>query len=66
MDKKLSRIYYEVSRWAARKRDGTIIPPHPYVGRNERSAWKEGYYDAMNEVAQHFNMERIDAERRGE
>lgn len=63
---KKSRIYYEISAWAGRKRDGRIITPMAYFKREEQNAFREGYYNAMNEVAQHFNMERLKAEKEEE
>lgn len=57
-----SRIFYEVSSWASRRRDSQIISPVFYT-RDEAKAFREGYYSAMNEVSQHFNMERIKAEK---
>jgi hypothetical protein len=59
---KLSRIYYEVSSWAGSKRDGLGRAPFT-INDKERWAWADGYKWAMNEVAQHYNMERIKAER---
>jgi len=63
VEKDAGRIFYEVSAWAGRKRDGLIRPPLPIHSRKDRDLWRDGYYTAMNEVSQHFNMERIAAER---
>jgi hypothetical protein len=61
--KDAARILYEVSAWAGRKRDGLIRPPLAIHRREDCDLWRDGYYAAMNEVAQHFNMERLSAER---
>ena len=53
-------ILFEVCDWAARKRDGAITIPWTQP-RSDDKPWRDGYYAAMNEAAQHFNMERLAA-----
>ena len=50
---------YEASRWAAQKRDGRIVTPDLVMSRQGCETWRQGYYFAMNDAAQHFNMERL-------
>lgn len=58
-------VLLDVCNYAARKRDEPIRPPWTQL-RKDDEAWRAGYYTAMNEVAQHFNMERWAAEREGQ
>lgn len=64
--RKLSEVYNEVSTWASNKRDGRIQTPDLVMTRKDCDVWRMGYYAAMNDVSQHFNMERISADRREE
>ena len=56
-------ILFEVCDWAAHKRDGGVRGPDLVMQGRHLDDWRDGYYAAMNEVAQHFNMERLAAER---
>lgn len=56
-----AKVLLEVATWAGRKRDGAIVVPWT-LSRYQEGPWRDGYYTAMNEVAQHFNMERFTAE----
>ena len=58
-----SKLLLDVSTWAARKRDGRIVTPDLVMSRRDCEIWRQGYYAAMNAAAQHFNMERLAAER---
>lgn len=56
------KVLLEVSRWGSKKRDGIIRVPLTLY-RQEADAWRSGYYEAMNEVSQHFNMEYLEAKK---
>ena len=50
-----AKTFHEVSAWASKRRDGIIISPLIYTAK-EAESWRRGYYEAMNDVAQHFNI----------
>ena len=56
-------VYLEVADWAAKKRDGAMPVPWT-ISRFAEAPWRDGYYTAMNEVAQVFNMKRLAEERK--
>lgn len=55
----ISFAYYEMAKWAAERRDDVSPIPQQYMDARERAAFKDGYSTAMNETAQHCNMNRI-------
>ena len=57
-----SQVLSEVAYWASHKRDGGTRGPDLVMHGRALEDWKAGYYAAMNQVAQHFNMERYEAE----
>lgn len=65
MANEVSRTWYEASTEAGRRRDNPGQAPLLYSSK-EAQVWTSGYAWAMNELAQKFNMKRIESERKGE
>ena len=52
-------VLIEVVTWAGQKRDRAARGPDLVMYEHDLAIWRDGYRWAMNEVAQHFNMERF-------
>ena len=59
MNAEREKVLNEVISWAGSKRDSYVRGPDLVMRGRDLEYWRDGYQWAMNEVAQHFNMERF-------